>query len=244
MTRSLDRPPPQSWPIPVCILAGGFGTRLGQLAQSVPKALMPIGGQPFVLYQLEGLAQQGVTKVVFCVGHMGKLIENEIGHERFGITIAYSYDGPGNDGTLGAIQRASSLLGPRFFYLYGDTVLQADYPDVERVWRNSGHPAIMTVLRNLGQWGTSNAELRTGLVVAYEKEAPHPEMQWIDYGMGGLATQALSLAPAGARDLAALHTVLAAKGLLAGYEVTQRFYEIGTPESLAETTRFLTQRRL
>ena len=79
-----------------------------------------------------------MTNVVFCVGHMGKLIEHEIGHERFGITIAYSYDGPGNDGTLGAIQRASPLLGPRFFYLYGDTVLQADYPDVERVWRNSG----------------------------------------------------------------------------------------------------------
>ena len=72
-------------------------------------------------------------------------------------------------------------------------------------------------------------------VVAYEKEAPRPDMQWIDYGMGGLATQALSLAPAGAaRDLATLHTVLAAKGLLAGYEVTQRFYEIGTPDSLAE----------
>jgi N-acetyl-alpha-D-muramate 1-phosphate uridylyltransferase len=244
MTRSVDQSPPMAWPIPVCILAGGFGTRLGQLAQDVPKALMPIGGRPFVFYQLQALADQGATYVVLCVGHMGELIEHEIGHERFGITIAYSHDGPGNDGTLGAIKRAASLLGPRFFYLYGDTVLQIDYPDVESAWRNSGRPGIMTVLRNLGQWGTSNADFHAGLVVGYEKEAPRPDMQWIDYGMGGLSTQALSLAPARTRDLAALHAALAAKGLLAGYEVTQRFYEIGTPDALAETTTFLTQRRL
>ncbi len=105
--------------------------------------------------------------------------------------------------------------------MYGDTVLQVDYTDVESAWRTSDRPAIMTVLRNLGQSGPSNADFHTGLVVAYEKEAPRPDMQWIDYGMGGLATQALSLAPAGARDLATLHTVLAAKGLLAGYEVTR-----------------------
>jgi N-acetyl-alpha-D-muramate 1-phosphate uridylyltransferase len=185
----------------VCILAGGLGTRLGEL---------------------------------------GELIESSIGAERFGVQIAYSHDGSGLDGTLGAIRGARELLGERFLVLYGDTYLRIDYARATEAWRVSGLPALMCVLRNEGRWDNSNVLYADGRVVAYDnKHAPLPQMSWIDYGLGGFEQTVLDLVPPGTRDLSDLYSKLAREGLLYGFEASERFYEIGTPQGLADTDAFL-----
>jgi NDP-sugar pyrophosphorylase family protein len=224
---------------PVCILAGGLGTRLGDRVQGTPKPLLEVAGKPFLLHQLGLLAANGAREVVVCVGYLGEQIEARIGSESCGLKISYSFDSPELDGTLGAIRRALPLLGERFLVLYGDTYLRIDYLDVARTWRRSGLPAVMTVLRNEGRWDTSNAIFRDGLVVRYEKRAPVPEMSWIDYGLGGLTSEALSFAGETGSDLAGLYARLAQTGRLCGYEAQERFYEIGTPAGLEETDDFL-----
>jgi N-acetyl-alpha-D-muramate 1-phosphate uridylyltransferase len=228
-----------SGPLPVCILAGGLGTRLGETVRDTPKPLLEVAGEPFLAHQLRLLARCGVERVVLCVGYLGELIEAGIGAERFGIEIAYSYDAPELDGTLGAIRRAAPLLGERFLVLYGDTYLRVDYAAGGRVWEESGLPGLMVVLRNEGRWDTSNALYADGRVVAYDKRAPTAAMHWIDYGLGGLEARALEMVPAAETDLATLHHKLAANGELCGFEATERFYEIGTPEALAEADAFL-----
>src|SRR5664279_3794592 len=107
----------------VCILAGGLGTRLGDRSQLTPKALTDVGGEPFLFHQLRLIASYGAREVVICVGHLGEMIEQEMGSTRFGLEIRYSYDGPHLDGTLGAIRRARPFLQNRFLVLYGDTYL-------------------------------------------------------------------------------------------------------------------------
>jgi NDP-sugar pyrophosphorylase family protein len=223
----------------VCILAGGLGTRLGELVKTTPKPLIEVAGEPFVLHQLRLLASFRVAKVVMCVGYLGELIEERLGSNQFGIEIAYSYDSPGLDGTLGAIRRAVPQLSEQFLFLYGDTYLQIDYADVAATWVESAQPAIMTVLRNAGRWDVSNARVRDGMVVAYDKRQPTPAMEWIDYGLGGLSVSTLGLVPPEATDLSELQTLLAANGLLKAYEATERFYEIGTPVALGETDQIL-----
>jgi NDP-sugar pyrophosphorylase family protein len=224
---------------PVCILAGGLGTRLGDRVQGTPKPLIEVAGEPFLLHQLQLLASHGASRIVLCVGYLGPQIERRIGSERFGLEILYSQDSETLDGTLGAIFRAQDLLGERFLVLYGDTYLRVDYAGAARAWERSGLPAMMSVLLNEGRWDASNALFEGDRVVAYEKIEPSPEMRWIDYGLGGLTTKALSLAQAGQRDLAGLYGRLASAGELFGYEAHERFYEIGTPEGLAETESFL-----
>jgi NDP-sugar pyrophosphorylase family protein len=224
---------------PVCILAGGLGTRLGGRVQDTPKPLLEVAGEPFLMHQLRLLARNGLREVVLCVGYRGEQIEADIGSERFGVTIRYSFDSPKLDGTLGAIRRALPLLGERFLVLYGDTYLRLDYSDAVRVWRRSGLPAMMSVLRNEGRWDNSNVRYADGRVLAYDKTAPTPDMQWIDYGLGGLSVDAVEVADDAERDLAYLYCRLAAQGHLCGYEASERFYEIGTPEGLAETDAFL-----
>jgi NDP-sugar pyrophosphorylase family protein len=224
---------------PVCILAGGRGTRLGARARELPKPLAEVAGEPFLIHQLRLLAANEVREAVICVGHRGEMIESRIGPERFGVSIAYSRDGPGLDGTLGAIRRALPLLPERFLVLYGDTYLRVDYADANRAWRDSGLPALMVVLRNEGRWDMSNARYERGSVVAYDKRAPTPEMSWIDYGLGGLTRGALGRVTDSERDLAALYGALARRRELAGYVADERFYEIGTPAALEATEAFL-----
>jgi N-acetyl-alpha-D-muramate 1-phosphate uridylyltransferase len=229
---------------PVCILAGGLGTRLGEQVRETPKPLIEVAGEPFLLHQLRILARYGVRRVVLCVGYRGEQIQRRIGEKRCGIAISYSYDAPGLDGTLGAIRRASGLLGDRFLVLYGDTYLRIDYAEVARSWQASGLPALMTVLRNEGRWDTSNAIFEEGRVVAYDKAEPTSEMHWIDYGLGGLTAAALDAVPDTETDLSGLYRELALAGQLCGYEARERFFEIGTPEALAEADDFLSHEAL
>lgn len=225
----------------VCILAGGRGTRLGDSVRYVPKPLLEVAGEPFLLHQLRLLAAHGAHEVVMCVGYRGEMIAERIGSERFGVRITYSHDDPGLNGTLGAIRKALPLLGERFLILYGDTYLRIDYAAVARAWRGSGLPALMTVLRNDGCWDTSNVLYEDGRVIAYDKHAPTPAMRWIDYGLGGLQARALGAISEDEYDLAALYELLARRGELCGVVAEERFYEIGTPTALAETEVFLSR---
>lgn len=224
---------------PVCILAGGRGTRLGERTRAVPKPLLEVAGEPFLVHQLRLLAAHGAREAIICVGHKGELIESRLGGSRCGVSIAYSYDGPGLDGTLGAIRRALPLLGERFLVLYGDTYLRIDYRAANRAWLASGLPALMVVLRNEGRWDSSNVSYADGRVLRYDKHAPTAEMSWIDYGLGGLTAAALECVQRSERDLAGLYAVLARRGELCGHPATERFYEIGTPSALEATETFL-----
>jgi NDP-sugar pyrophosphorylase family protein len=224
---------------PVCILAGGHGTRLGERVRDVPKPLLEVADEPFLMHQLRLLADHGVREALICVGYLGEMIEARIGQECCGVRVAYSRDSPGLDGTLGAIRRALPLLPERFLVLYGDTYLRLDYRAAERAWRDSGLSALMAVLRNDGRWGTSNVHYREGRVLAYDKHSPSPGMSWIDYGLGGLTAGALERVARSERDLAALYGTLAQRGELCGYAVSERFYEIGTPAAVEQTDAFL-----
>jgi NDP-sugar pyrophosphorylase family protein len=224
---------------PVCILAGGYGTRLGDLVTDVPKPLLEVAGEPFLMHQLRLLRSQGAARIVLSVGYLGEQIERRIGEERFGMSIAYSYDGPELAGTLGAVRLALPLLGDRFLVLYGDSYLRMDYRAAAAAWDASGRAALMAVLKNEGRWDTSNVLFRDGLVTRYDKYRPSPNMHWIDYGVGGLTERAMECVGPDTSDLAVLYHELAEREELCGYETPDRFFEIGTPRSLQETDRFL-----
>jgi len=226
--------------VPVCILAGGVGSRLGDRVRSVPKPLVEVAGEPFLLHQLRLLRSHGAHRVVLCIGYLGDQIVEVVGDgSAFELDVDYSYDGPELIGTAGAIRKALPRLGDRFLVVYGDTYLRIDYADVVAAHVASGLPALMTVLRNDGRWDVSNADF-DGRLVRYDKRSPSADWRWIDYGLGVLSAEAMVTAP-DAHDLADVYASLAAGDRLGGYVATERFYEIGTPSALAETSRFLTR---
>jgi NDP-sugar pyrophosphorylase family protein len=130
-----------------------------------------------------------------------------------------------------------------FLVLYGDSWLQVDPAAVLREARARPQSALMTVFRNAGRWDTSNVVFDGTRVVRYEKGlAERPaEMRWIDYGLMALRREVVAdrIPPSTVADLAPVLGKLAADGLLAGYEVAHRFYEIGSVAGRRELEEFL-----
>jgi NDP-sugar pyrophosphorylase family protein len=227
----------------LAILAGGRATRLGALARQTPKSLVDVGGRPFVARQFDLLRGHGLTDIVLCTGHFGDQIERVVGDgAAFGVSVRYSSDGPGPLGTGGAVRRALPLLGDAFLVMYGDSYLECDYQAVVRSFRASGQPALLTIIRNDDRWDRSNVQYAEGRIVRYSKTNRTDDMHHIDYGLAALSARVFaSYDPAGPLDLARVYEDLAARNELAAYEVSERFYEIGTPEGLDETRRHLEQ---
>lgn len=227
--------------LPVAILAGGLATRLGPITQTVPKALLDVAGAPFVVHQLALLRAAGVRRAVLCVAHLADQIEAVLGDgAALGVEVLYSNDGGQLLGTGGALRRALPLLGDHFLVLYGDSYLTCDYAAIARAFLASGKQGLMTVYENHGQYDASNVEFRAGRIVRYDKTPGLTGMTHIDYGLGAFAAAALAGYPADQRlDLAAVYRDLLARDELYGYEVFERFYEIGSAAGLEETRRLL-----
>jgi NDP-sugar pyrophosphorylase family protein len=227
--------------LPVAILAGGLATRLRPITERIPKSLVEVAGRPFAEHQIELLRRNGITDIVFLVGHLGEMVQDALGDgARWGVRLSYVFDGAAQLGTGGAIRRALPALGDPFFVLYGDSYLECDYAAIERAFLDSGRSALMTVCQNDDRWDRSNVLYRDGRIVSYDKTGTTPGMRHIDYGLGTFRQSAFARRPEGdAFDLAWLYRELLAEGDLAGYDVGGRFYEIGSPDGLEETRIYL-----
>ena len=226
---------------PVAILAGGLATRLGPIAENIPKALVMVAGRPFLSHQLGLLRDAGIRKGVLCVGYRGEMIEEEFGDGgSLGMEISYSFDGAELLGTGGALKKAVPLLGTKFLVLYGDSYLPIDYAVPARAFATSGKTGLMTLFRNEDRWEPSNVWFEDGEIRRYDKSNLTPEMKHIDYGLGVLHSDALLAWPSEKPfDLADVYQSLIRKRELAGYEVDRRFYEVGSPDGLAELDSML-----
>jgi len=223
--------------LPVAVLAGGLATRLRPLTDRIPKILLDVGGRPFAEWQLELLRHNGVRHVVYCLGYLGEQVRDTLGDgSRWGMRLEYVFDGPVLLGTGGALRRALPSLGERFFVLYGDSYLPCRFAAVEDAFRrHEDAEGLMTVYLNDGRWDTSNVEFSAGCIRRYDKHIRTPSMRHIDYGLGILTCRVLSSYPeTETLDLATIYRDLLLEGRLVGWEVDERFYEIGSPSGLAE----------
>lgn len=229
--------------LPVAILAGGLAMRLRPRTDRIPKVLLPVAGKPFLAHQLELLRQQGLTRAVLCLGHLGQMVVEQFGDGGAqGLSLEYSFDGPKLLGTGGAIKRALPRLGENFFVLYGDSYLAEPFVPVAEFFLQSGKLGCMTVYRNEGQYDTSNVVFANGEIRVYDKKRRLPEMQHIDYGLSLFKAAAFDEWPVDQPfDLADVMSRLVERREMAGWEVKERFYEIGSPAGLEELEALLSK---
>lgn len=232
--------------LPVAILAGGMATRLRPVTEKIPKLLVDVAGEPFFSHQLRLLKASGLTRIVLCVGHLGRQIVERYGDgSAWGVAIDYAFDGPKLLGTGGALIQALPRLGQAFYVLYGDSYLPIDYVEPGRHFLASGKLGLMTVFENRERYDASNVWFEAGRILAYDKRRKVPQMHHIDYGLGLFHPAAFDGFPRDQPvDLSEVQAGLVARGELAGFEVTARFYEIGSPAGLAELNLFLSRSRV
>ena len=231
---------------PVAILAGGLATRLRPVTEKVPKALLNVAGEPFLIHQLRLLRSHGFRKIVLCVGYLGEMIRNRIGDGKaLGLQIDYSFDGPVLLGTGGALKHALPKLGEHFLVAYGDSYMPVDYQTIVQAFVSSGKPALMAIIKNENRWDKSNVWFEEGEIRRYDKHRPIPQMQHIDYGIAVLRAEVFEpYADGWPLDLADVYARLVSEKQMAVCEVTQRFYEIGSTRGLAELDALLRARPL
>ena len=233
--------------VQVVVLMGGLGTRLKDYTKECPKSLVKVGDRPFFDYQLDLLIAWGFKKFVFLIGYKADMIEEYYGDgSSRDISIQYSYDGEKLLGTGGAVRRALSFLEDDFLLIYGDSFMDIDYAETlyryER-GKKSGSRALMTVLNNNNRFDKSNVVMKGRDLVLYDKHNPTPEMNCIDYGVCMYERSLFEQYEEGVSfDLADIQHDLSVKHQMVAQIVTKRFYEIGSPGSLAEFTAYAKKR--
>ena len=219
------------------ILAGGLGTRLGELTRSIPKPMMPVAGRPYLDHQLRELARQQLTDVVLLTGYLSEQIEEYFGAgDHWGLSISYSREAT-PQGTGGALRDAVRLLAETFVLIYGDSYLPIEYAPVLRQLEGAEAQAVAVVYDNREDTTVRNnvAVGEDGFVSRYAKDAAGDDLRYVEAGVLALRRSVIAqLPPHGPASLEKdLYPRLVAGRQLLAYITGQRFYDIGTPERLA-----------
>jgi N-acetyl-alpha-D-muramate 1-phosphate uridylyltransferase len=229
------------------VLAGGLATRMRPQTLTVPKSMLEVAGRPFVDWQLERLAACGFDDVVMCVAHLAEQIEAHVGDgARYGVRVRWAREGAKLLGTAGAIRATLELLEPQFLVTYGDSYLPFDYAEpLRRLEEHDDCDGVMSIYKNDGQWDSSNvvADASCEWVARYEKGQTDPAFDHIDYGATALRRDVIAALPLGEpRGLDVIQRDLARQKRLRACVAHDRFFEIGSPEGLAELDRHLRTR--
>lgn len=224
----------------IIILAGGLATRLRPISFKTPKSLIKVNGTPFIDHQLNLIKDQGIKKVVLSCGHLGEKIEKHVGSgHKYNLQIEYSYDGKTLLGTGGAIKKALPLLSDNFIVLYGDAYLLGNYIQIASKL-TPPNLGLMTLFRNKDKFDSSNVIFENGKVLKYDKNEKNPQMEYIDWGISVFNKKAFSnFLDKEQFDLSQVFQALIKNNFLQGHEVTQRFYQVGSPAGLKELANFL-----
>ena len=231
--------------MPVVILAGGLATRLGSLTVDTPKSLIRINEIPFVIHQLNLLKESGFDSIHFCLGYLGEKIEEIIRKHEISnfFKISFSYDGLNQLGSGGAIKNTLNSLPEFFFVMYGDSYLRVDYRKIETYFnknKNSSKNNLMTIINNKNRWDKSNVVFKGNKILSYSKGKASEDMNYIDYGLSIFSSETFDKINKNIKfDLSNYLSFLAKKDLLLPYEITNRFYEVGSLKGINDLTKLL-----
>jgi glucose-1-phosphate cytidylyltransferase len=166
---------------PVVILCGGRGTRLRERTETVPKALVEIGGRPILWHVIGIYAAQGFGRFLLATGYLGEMVEEFVAAQRWPEGVEVECVDTGAETPTGG---RLALLGERlggesFCATYADGVADVDLEALLAFHRGEGALATMTVVRPHLQWGV--ADLDDDGRVAGFVEKPRSE-HWINGG--------------------------------------------------------------
>lgn len=226
------------------ILAAGYGKRLRPLTETIPKPLLPIAGQPIIVWNLLLLKRHGITDAIINLHHLGHLlVEALCDGSRYGMKLAYSHE-PNPLGTGGGIKQAAPYLknGP-FLVLNGDTLSDCDLTALISA-HNTGDAMATLALRDdphPEQWGAIAMDQDSRIVqIKGEPSSPvHPGKlpvtSYMFAGLHVLDSAVLEAIPSGPGSIIEVYTALLREGrLLRGYRMDGYWSDIGTPDRYRE----------
>ena len=220
------------------ILAGGKGTRLGNLTRDIPKPMIPLLGKPLLEYHVELLRDYGITQIWILVNYLKDSIIQHFGNgAAWNVSIQY-YEEPEPLGTTGGIKAIESHLTKDFLVLYGDVLVNMDLQRLLDFHASQQADATLVLHPNDHPHDSDLVELNQYKRITAFHPKPHPKDQYfrnlVNAGLYVLSPKILNALPAGvARDFGRdIFPSLVSTYYLAGYNTTEYLKDMGTPERL------------
>lgn len=223
--------------IAVVIMAGGLGSRLGELTRDLPKPLLHVGGEPILQRIVKQFKSHGFHRFVFCVNHKAELIRDHFGDGRtLGVEIAYVQEEK-RLGTGGALSLVDPAMAERFFVSNADIVTDNHYRDMLDFHLDQRSLATMAVREHEVQipFGVVETE---GFEIRSLREKP-TYTHFINAGFYMLEREALGFVPRDQFfDMPSLFELLrATRKRTRIYPTAGQWIDIGRPEDLHRAQR-------
>lgn len=220
------------------ILAGGKGTRLGNLTREIPKPMLPLLGKPLLEYHVELLRDYGITEIWILVNYLKDSIMQHFGNgAAWNVSIQY-YEETEPLGTTGGIKAIESHLTEDFLVLYGDVLVNMDLHRLIQFHQTQKADATLVLHPNDHPYDSDLVELNQQKRITAFHPKPHPEDEYfrnlVNAGLYVLSPKILNTLPSGiARDFGRdIFPSIVSTHYLAGYNTTEYLKDMGTPARL------------
>ena len=218
------------------ILAAGRGERMRPLTDSSPKPLLKVAGKALIVHHIEKLAQAGIKSIVINHAWLGAQIEQTLGSgQQFGVSIYYSPEPAGGLETAGGIIKALPLLGDDpFLVINGDIWSDLDYQALANKSLSNNQQAHLYLVSNPQHNPNGDFQLdKQGQVLS------DGEHKLTFSGIGLYHPSLFHHQPIAKTPLAPILRAAMMRGKITGQHYSGQWFDIGTPERLAELNKQL-----
>lgn len=199
----------------------------------LPKVLIEVADRPVLDWKLDQLANAGATRVHLLIGFGADQIEAHLAAQPPPIPVTTHRDGPVLRGTGGALVACQSSLPDRFVVTYGDSLLDEPLRAFWEKFEAIDYQGLLSVTQQYDSAQSGNVALEGDRVAKYAKDPDDRSLTWLDYGYLALNRDVLrDYSDVKALDLGRIVSDLAHAGRLGAYRVENKFWEVGTPQSL------------
>jgi mannose-1-phosphate guanylyltransferase len=226
------------------ILCGGLETRVRPSSFSTPKALLPIGYQPLLEYQIEYVKRYEFDRIILAVGFLQEQIVRYLDEHKLGIRLRYSFEKEPLD-TGGAIKNAEALIGSDFLTLNGDVIFSGlDLDKLIYAHKKSDALATVVLARSMTptRFGAVELDNENRVVSFVEKPRRQPAGEaWVNAGVYVIRPSIFSKIPKGRRTSleSDIFPKLLREGTVFGYKHEGYWADVGTPEDYLRVQRDL-----
>ncbi|MFB6307004.1 MAG: HAD-IIIA family hydrolase [Flavobacteriales bacterium] len=227
------------------ILAGGKGTRMGNISSEIPKPMIEIGGKPIVQHQVELLKKYGITDIYFTVGHLKEKIKDFIGDgSKFGIS-PFFYEETKPLGTVGAVKELENELTEDFLVLYGDVMMNVNLQFLISYHKEKNSDCTLVLHPNNHPYDSDLVEIDdTGKVIATHNKPHDPDKYYrnlVNAGLYIFNPKILEFVEKGVKaDFGKdIFPKIYNKVNMYGYNTPEYLKDMGTPQRLEEVEKDL-----
>lgn len=219
------------------ILAGGFGTRLGDVTKDTPKPMLPIGGKPILGYMLDNLIANGMKNIALAIGYKADIIRGYVDANYAGKANILYFEEEEPLGTGGAVKNIVETIKTKYgdvLVIFGDDISDIDVKRMYKFHREKNALVTISVTQVEDVSGYGVVEIQNGVVTNFV-EKPDPKKarsRMVFNGTDILSSEALAMLPK-TKSFSLSKDFLehaAKKGIIYAYETNHRWYPIDTPE--------------